>query len=224
MDKVPTPLQIPLKMQERTAQLEQHVQTLNAQIAEKRRTVEQLELDITSLRSSEYSKEIAKEKDGVASTDRKALDALQRERVATSETIKALQFMQRRDAAGEGSSPTAHIRTIHHPEPPPPFNSRIVDVWAAVSGALALLALVLLIALRPPFWPSLIAGVLLVFAAIEAATRGRLTNFLLTTVIILAIIAGVILVIEFWQLILVLAVFGVVIFMMVDNLRELARG
>ena len=51
-----------------------------------------------------------------------------------------------------------------------------------------------------------------------------MTNFLLTTVIILAIIAGVILVIEFWQLILVLAVFGVVIFMMVDNLRELARG
>ena len=128
------------------------------------------------------------------------------------------------EVSGAGSSPTAHIRTIHHPEPPSPFNSRIVDVWAAVSGALALLALVLLIALRPPFWPSLIAGVLLVFAAIEAATRGRLTNFLLTTVIILAIIAGVILVIEFWQLILVLAVFGVVIFMMVDNLRELARG
>ena len=82
----------------------------------------------------------------------------------------------------------------------------------------------LLIALWPPFWPPLIAGVLLVFAAIEAATRCRLTNFLLTTVIILAIIAGVILVIEFWQLIFVLAVAGVVIFMMVDNLRELARG
>ena len=36
--------------------------------------------------------------------------------------------MQRIGEAGEGSSPTAHIRTIHHPEPPPPFNSRIVDV------------------------------------------------------------------------------------------------
>ena len=89
---------------------------------------------------------------------------------------------------------------------------------------MALLALVLSFHPHPPFWPSLIVGVLLVFGAIEAATRGRLTNFLLTTVIILAIIAGVILVIEFWQLILVLAVFGVVIFMMVDNLRELARG
>jgi hypothetical protein len=131
--------------------------------------------------------------------------------------------MQWIGAAGEGSTPTAHIRTIHHPEPPP-FNSRIVDVWAAVSGALALLSLLLLIALRPPFWPSLIVGVWLVFAAIEAATRGQLTNFLLTTVIILAIIAGVILVIEFLQLILVLAIVGVVIFMMVDNLRELARG
>ena len=107
MDKVPTPPQIPQKMQERTAQSEQYLQTLDAQIAEKRRTVEELELDITSLRSSEYSKEFAKEKDGAASADRKALDALQRERVATSETIKALQSMQRRDAAGEGSSPTA---------------------------------------------------------------------------------------------------------------------
>ena len=84
--------------------------------------------------------------------------------------------------------------------------------------------LVFLIVLRPPFWPSLIVGVLLVFGAIEAATRGRLTNYLLTTVIIPAIIASVILVVEYWQLLLVLAVVGVVIFMIVDNLRELRRG
>ena len=64
MDKVPTPPQIPQKMQERTAQAEEHLQTLDVQIAEKRRTMEQLELDITSLRSSEYSKEIAKERTG----------------------------------------------------------------------------------------------------------------------------------------------------------------
>jgi hypothetical protein len=64
----------------------------------------------------------------------------------------------------------------------------------------------------------------LALGAIEAATRNRLTNYLLTTVIILALIASVILVIEFWQIIIALAVIAAVIFMVVDNLRELRNA
>lgn len=224
MDKVATPPAIPQKLHARIAGLEQHQQALDQQIAEKRSLVEQLELDTIALRSSEYSGDIYKEKDAVASAEHKALDALQRDRVTTSETIKALRSMQVRGAAGEGSTPTAHLRTVHHPDPPLPPNRRIVDVWAAVSGALTLLALVLLLFLQPPFWPVLIVAVLLVFGAVEAFTRGGLTDYLLTTVIVLAIIAGAILVLEYWQALVLLAVVAVVVFMMVDNLRELRRG
>ena len=148
---------------------------------------------------------------------------MQRERVATVETIGALQSAQARSAAGEGSSPTAHIRSVHYPEPPTPPHSRMVDVWAALSGALALLALALLIFFKPAYWAGLMVAVLLIFGAIEATARGRLTNFLLSTVIILAVIAGAIMVIEFWQLMLLLALIAVVVSMIVDNLRELRQ-
>lgn len=223
MDKVPTPPQAAQRMDERRAELEQQLQALDARIVEKRRVVEQLELDITSLRSSEYGEAIAKEKDSLAADERKSVDAMQRERVATNETIRALQSTQARSAAGEGSSPTAHIRSVHHPEPTTPPHSRIVDIWAALSGALALLALALLVFFKPVFWSGLFVAVLLIFGAIEATARGRLTNFLLTTVIILAVIAGAILVFEFWQLLLLLAMVAVVISMIADNLRELRQ-
>jgi membrane-bound ClpP family serine protease len=69
----------------------------------------------------------------------------------------------------------------------------------AVSGALALLALVLAVVFAPDYcWVWLIAiGV--GFAAVEAATHGRIAGFLLNAVIVLAVIASAILVWEFWR-------------------------
>jgi hypothetical protein len=224
MDKVPTPPQIPGKLEDRAAELQAQVATLDTQIAAQRRVVEQLELDITSLRNLEYGGEIAKDKERTAAGERKALDALQSERVVATETIRTLGALQRRIAAGEKSSPTAHLHAVHHPEPPLPPHSRIVDVWAALSGAVAVLALAFLLLFRPPLWLAQVVVVGLALGAIEAATRNRLTNYLLTTVIILALIASVILVIEFWQIIIALAVIAAVIFMVVDNLRELRNA
>ncbi len=221
MDKVPTPPEIPHKLQQRAAELEQQLEALDGRIVEQRRVVEELELDITSLRDSEYGGEIAKDKEGMAAAAHKALGAMQRERVVAVETIKSLQAMQRRIVAGEKSSPTAHLRTVHHPEPPLPPHGRIVDLWAALSGAVAVLAIAYLLLFRPPLWLALVVVVGLALGAIEAATRGRLTNYLLTTVIILALTASAILVIEFWQLIIALAIIAAVVFMVIDNLREL---
>ena len=224
MDKVPTPPQIPRKMQGRTADLEQRQQELAVLIAEKRGVAESLEIDITALRSSEYGEKIAAEKEVVLSTELKALEAMQREQSAAGETLKALKSLNDRRSAGEKTSPTAHLRTVHHPDPSAPPHARIIDIWAAVSGALTLLLLALLLIFRPPDWPEWILVVLLVFAGIEATTRGHLANFLLTTTLILAVITGAILVIEFWQVVLVLIVVGVVLSVMVENLRELRNA
>ncbi|MEZ4768124.1 MAG: hypothetical protein R2844_06815 [Caldilineales bacterium] len=221
MDKVPTPPQIPLKMQRRAANLQERQQELQALITEKRGVAESLHLDITALRSSEYGEKIALEKEEVLSAELKALEAMQRERIAVAETLKALKTLDGRRAAGEETSPTAHIRAVHHPDPPASPHARIIDIWAAVSGALTLLLLALLLIFRPPAWPEWILVVLLVFAGIEATTRGHLTNYLLTTTLILAVVAAVILVIEFWQVVLVLIVVGVVLSVIAENLREL---
>jgi hypothetical protein len=60
-----------------------------------------------------------------------------------------------------------------------------------------------------------------VFGVVEAATRGRLTNYLLSVVIVLAAMTMAILLWEFWELTLVLLLIAVVVFIVRDNLREL---
>jgi hypothetical protein len=224
MDKVAPPPEIPGRLTARVAELEQQMDALGGQISERRANVERLDLDLTALRSSNYGEALAKELDGLASSEHQALDALQRARLAADEKIRALRSLQGRIAAGEVSSPTGHLHSVHHPEPPPPPHSRLVDIWAALSGALAILAVAFLVVSQPNNWLALILGVLLIFGAIDAVTRGRLTNYLLSAAIILAIIAGFILVIEFWLAMLVIAIVAVVIFMIVDNLRELMHS
>lgn len=223
MDKVPPPPEVKSAFEARIAELEQRRQDLDEQIAAERAGIAKLELDLIALRTSEYGGGIAKATEPAADAGRKTLDGLQQERVVISETIRALQATLARHVAGEELSATAHIRSIHHPEPPLPANRFFVDVWAAISGGLTLLALVVLFFLQPPFWLALILVVLMAFGAIEAAARSRLTNYLLTTVIIMALIAVAILFIEFWQAILILSVAALVIFMTVDNLRELTH-
>ncbi|MEZ4560342.1 MAG: hypothetical protein R2851_25195 [Caldilineaceae bacterium] len=77
---------------------------------------------------------------------------------------------------------------------------------------------------RPMHWPfwAVVAGI--AFGAVESMTRGRLSNFMLTTVIVLALLATLILFIEFWRWILLLALVGIVVYMIRDNLREVLRA
>ena len=81
----------------------------------------------------------------------------------------------------------------------------------------------MLLILAPSRW--FIWAVLLgiIFTAIEATLRGRLSNFLLNITIVLAVITGFILVKDFLWLIVITGLFAIVITTIVGNLREL-RG
>ena len=59
--------------------------------------------------------------------------------------------------------------------------------------------------------------------AVEALTRGNLINYLLNIIIILAVIAALILLYEFWVWVLILGLIAAVIFIIRGNLQEL-RG
>ena len=98
------------------------------------------------------------------------------------------------------------------------------SAWAAVSGGLLLLIVVGLVYFRPPTWPFWLVGVLVAFGAMEAATRGRLRSYLYGLTIALAIFNGAILLYEFWLEAIVLAVVGLVVLMIRDNLREVFGG
>jgi len=70
---------------------------------------------------------------------------------------------------------------------------------------------------------SIIAGVA-VYAVMEAAFRRRLGVLLLRTTLFLAIIVSLILLANHLTLLLIVAIVGLAVFTLVDNVRDIARG
>jgi hypothetical protein len=109
------------------------------------------------------------------------------------------------------------------PEPPLSAQYRAVEVWAALSNVLLLLSILLVIVFRPEHWFSVLVGFAVIFGGIESATRRHLTDYILSIIILLAVIAGGILLIEFWRWVVAIALIGVMAYSFVGNVRELRR-
>ena len=104
----------------------------------------------------------------------------------------------------------------------PPYHRSIAS-WrlGSISGALILLVIFLVLILRPDHWLVWLIGLGVVMGGVENLVRRNLVNYLLTIIIILAVIAAIILLVEFWDWFLGLLLIGVVIFIIRGNLLEL---
>lgn len=224
LDKVLPPTDVPAELDARLKNVQDEIKNSGAEIETKRVALRDLALDVEAMRATGYMGATLKKKEKQLDVDQKELQSLEASHNEQLETHKALTAYQARIQAGDWGTPTAHIRHDHHPEQSPSSQYRAVEVWAAISGALALLALLGLFLLHPPHWIWLSVVVILIIAGVEAATRRRLVNYLLTVSIFLAFVASVILVWQFWVLIVLLAVGAVVIYVILDNLRELRKG
>jgi hypothetical protein len=224
LDKVYPPQQTSAELAARLAELQQEEHDLDAAIDQQRIRVRELALDVEALRATEYLSALHEARGQELDEEQMALHELQAKLTENRETQKAIAAYQARILQGDWGAPTAHLRHAHAPAAPLPPQSRAVEIWAAISGALALLLFVGLLLWRPDNWLFWAVVVGMVFGAVESATRGRISNFMLTTVIVLALIALVILLVEFWQWIILLALIAVVFYMIRDNLRELTRN
>jgi hypothetical protein len=157
--------------------------------------------------------------------EQEKLQAMEARQTEIAETRRTLMKKLERIQQGDLGSPTAHLRHVHHPEPPGKTQQRrVTEIWAAVSGALALLAVLGLLVIQPANWLVMIVLVFVALGAVESATRGRLTDYLLNVVITLAVITSIILVYEFWMVIVIVLVVALAIFMIRENLAELIRS
>jgi hypothetical protein len=224
LDKILPPIRVSSELDTRLKQVADDIQKLDADIETKRAALRDLALDVEAMRATGYMGATLKKKEKQLETDQKDLQGLEASFNEQIETQKALTAYSARITQGDWGTPTAHIHHTHHPEPPPPAQYRAVEVWAAISGALALLLLLGLFLIHPPHWLWLSVVAILIMGGVEAATRRGLTGYLLTASIFLAFVAGVILVWQFWQLIVLFAIGAVVVYVIQDNLRELGKG
>ena len=224
LDKVFPPNELPAELDARLEKISADIQSNEGEIEQKREALRNLALDVEAMQSTAYMSSEHKKMLKQLETDQKELQGLEASQTEAIETRKALEAYRQRIARGDWGSPTAHIRHAPHPEPPPPAQYKAVEVFAAISGALTLLALLALFLIHPDHWLWLSVVVILIMGGVEAATRRGLPAYLITVTVFLAFVAGVILVIQFWVGMVILAMIAVVAYVIVDNLRELAKG
>jgi hypothetical protein len=138
---------------------------------------------------------------------------------------KALVQRRREAEAGEQGNPRSHLHNDHHPQSTADLNyGRVVEIWSAISVSVGLIALIALLVLTDlPVW----AVVLLAFGGyfvLEAAFRRQLINLLLRVALVLALVGAVVLAVDYAGELVILAVLGVALMTLVDNVREIRAG
>jgi hypothetical protein len=152
----------------------------------------------------------------------KDLAKLKAERAAIDVAEDRCAAYSRRLAAGDLGDPRAHMQ---HPDLPVPAAElrlgRVAAIWSAVSVGVLLLGLVVLAIFFPR---TLIPGALLllgVYVFIDASFHRSLESLIRSVVVALALLATIILVVQFFVPLLLLLVVFVGIFILVENVREL---
>jgi hypothetical protein len=221
LDKVYPPGQLPLYVEKRCTAIDAELQALDHQIDNRRAELRDLGLDVAALSAAPYPSALHRQKRKLLEEKQSELHDMRLHQRELKETRQALEKYQERIEQGIWDSPTAHIHRADHPEPPLSSQHRLFEVWAAISGALALLTVFFLLIIHPPLWLLWILGILVVLGAVEAAARQHIINYLINVVITLAVLTSIVLIYEYWQWVIILALVFVATFMVYDNLREL---
>jgi hypothetical protein len=218
LDKVYPTYELESEVYARLVSLKGEIEEFSVEIESQRD-----ELRKRTLRVTQYYDALRINTEEQLKTSQKEFQDLQLKKTELLETVLGLDAYLKRLKRGDIGSPTAHLHHVHHPEPPLQPHHRAVEIWAAISGALILLGIFMVLFLRPDYWFIWLIGFGVVIGAIENLVRGNLMNYLLTIVVILAIIAAIILLVEFWGWFLGLMLIGLVIFIILGNLQELRR-
>ena len=222
VDKLFPPSELPAGVRERIGEVDAELVELRDRIDTERESLRDVALDVEALRATDYFSALHEARAKELAARQAEFQGMVARETELGETRLALSDYLERVVAGDYGPPEAHLKQPHHPTLPV-MQRRAIEVWAAVSGALALMAFGYLIVATPPHWIGWALAVGLVFGAIDALARGRLARFLLSTIIALAVICAIILFIEFWQWIIIGGLALIVVYMIRDNLREVWR-
>ena len=99
----------------------------------------------------------------------------------------------------------------------------MAQLWASISIAVVLVTLILIIAYQRQDLLSALVFAIAMFAFIEAGFRRRLTRFIVSVNVALAIVGALVILEHYFWGIIVLAVLAVGLYILWENLRELGR-
>ena len=147
---------------------------------------------------------------------------LREERAGTEALLDALSESITLRRAGVRESPRAHIRHAFTPTASEQIRAgRLAEIWAAASIGLLLVVMVGLFYFARHYLVFGISALIALFAFVEASFRGRIVRMVTSVTIGLAVVAALILIYEFFWLVVALTVVIIATYLLWDNLREL---
>jgi hypothetical protein len=224
LDKVTPPNQRLEEIDQRLQELAEQWQTLSAEIHNKTTQLNKLGLEAAAMREQAHLKVQLREREQEIKVLSEILRGLRAERAANETAVDALRRYIERIRSGERGPLRAHIRHAYTPTSGEELRlSQFAEAWAAVSIGIMVFGFVILAIFAPDYLLLGFFSLLMVFVAIEAAFRRRITRLINWVTIVLAMVSAVILLIEFWDEALFIAVLLAGGYITWENLRELRR-
>lgn len=222
-------LDVVLPPPEEIRQTDTHIKALMDKIqanrnrySEKRRELQILNLELDAVRSSLTSRVLAGQIQQALDRGADELNAMRQEITRQEETVSALERHLSHLERGRKTSARAHLtRSVKPMDLQSLRTNRIAEAWAAASIGLLMIGLIAIIMFARQYVVVGIVGLLAGFIFVEAAFRGKLNQLVVQLSTILAVIASLVLLVEFFWLILVAIVLLAGGYILWENLREL---
>jgi len=224
LDKVPTRTEELDVILKRQAEIEQRRNLLRSEILEKSSRLKALGMDAEATRDRSHLTKLYETQMRNVEVLSKEVEEMRAELAEEEVLHESLGEHAERLRNGERSPAHAHMA---HPVRPVSEEEtragRVAQLWASISVAVALVTLIVIFAYQRQHLLSALVFAIAMFAFIEAGFRRRLTRFIVSANIGLAIVGALVLLQHYFWQIIVLAVLGVGLYILWENLRELGR-
>lgn len=224
LNKVPPPARAEETLEAQIAALSNELEEVEGQLDAGRTGLSRLDVEVESLQAATAPRRLQAARARDLEQRERDVSALALRRVEIEEALAACRAHLARLRSGDRGDPQAHVHHKHAPEPPGEIRrGRIAEFWAAAStGVLLLLGLALFAtnAADPVVSVLLVVGAVLL---VESILTRRLARMLLNVTIVLAVLASLVLLYEYFWQVCIVAVGALALLLIVENVREV-RG
>jgi hypothetical protein len=209
-------------VQKRITELERQNRKLTRKIERESKELQSLSLEVRAMQDQPHLAELHRNHRKRIKKLMAKLDRMRAEVSADEALIEALERYGNKLDKGYRPMATSHLRRDRIPMTKLDLRlGRLMEVWSAASIGAMLLVLVGLRLFAREYFFAGIGGMLLMMAFIEAGSRKRLVQLIHTLSVVLGLMAGLVLVYEFFWVILEGLLIAAGVFLMIENLREL---
>ena len=224
LDKVPTRTEELDVIARRRQEIEERRDHLRSELQEKSDRLKALGMDAEATRDRSHLSKLHETQTRNIEELSQEVEEMRAELSEDEVLDESLRDHAERLRNGERPPVRAHME---HPARPvsetETHAGRVAQLWASISVAAVLVTLFVIFAYERQHLLSALVFAIAVFAFIEASFRRRLTRFMVSANIALAIVGALVLIQHYYWQIIVVVVLGIGFYILWENLRELRR-